>query len=127
MRIVVVTALKIVVSLISIVMFCLLFLGVILPALNALGNGSHFPAWYRYTLIFPMIYLPYCVVASTKLVRGQGLVISGIIMHLALVVWIVVGVSQSGYGYTNIYTIFLTIAGLSIVLTTLRLAPQHDS
>src|SRR5689334_18893482 len=102
-----ITVLKIVTSVISMVWFSLLVLGVTLPALNNLANGARFPAWYTYTLIFPMIYLPYCVVASTKLLSGRTLLISGIVMHLALILWIVVAVANNRY--SNVDTIFLII------------------
>ncbi len=110
---------KVVVTLLSSAALLLFLFGVIPWVLTGLRNGSNLPTWYIYSLVFPFVYLPFCIISCTKLLKGRTLVVSGVFMHLALVHWIIVAVLNTRY--TNIETIFITIAGLWIILVTLRL------
>jgi hypothetical protein len=109
---------KIVVVLSSLVFFLLLLFGAVFPALNGIRLGARMPAWNVYVLMFPLIYLPFCILSCLSFFRGRVLVVSGILMHLALVIWIVVGVLNTRY--TNIDSIFIGFAVLWIALVTLR-------
>lgn len=109
---------KIVVAISSGVFFFLLLFGAVFPVLNGLRHGGSMPTWYAYSLAFPLVYLPYCILSCTTFLRGSVLVVSGILMHLALIIWIVVSVVNTRY--TNIETIFIGFAVLWIVLVTLR-------
>lgn len=108
---------KTIVSLASGVFFLVLLFGAVFPVLNGLRHGGRMPIWYAYSLAFPLVYLPYCM-SCTSFLRGRVLVASGMLMHLALIFWIVVGVVNTRY--TNIETIFIGFAVLWLVLVILR-------
>lgn len=113
---------KLMVTLLSSTTLFLLLFGVLPWVLIGIRNGATFPAWYVYSLTFLPVYLSYCIISCTKFLGGRVLVVSGILMHLAFVIWIVVTIMHTNY--THIQAIFITIAGLWIVLATLRLTSE---
>ena len=110
---------KVVVTVLSCAVLFLFLFGAVPWVLTGMRNGSNLPTWYVYSLAFAFVYLLYCIISCTKFLRGRVFVVSGIFMHLAFVIWVVVTVVNSTY--TNIESIFITIACLWMVLATLRL------
>jgi hypothetical protein len=81
---------KVVVSLVSSAAIFLWLFGVIPWVLTGIMNGA-VPPRYIYFYSFPFLYWPYCILSCTRLLKTHGLLISGVIMHLGLAVWVLAG------------------------------------
>jgi hypothetical protein len=92
------------------------FYGVSL-ALDSISKGGRPPAWYVYTLAFPFIYLPFCLLSCTRFLRGRALFVSGILMHLALALWVIAS------GSSNLLAVGVT---LTLLWRTLYSAKIED-
>lgn len=112
---------KIVVSLFSIAALSVLFLGAVLPVLNAVKNGSDLPARYIYFYSFPFVYWPYCIVSCTKVLKGNALVLSGVAIHLALALWVLAG------GTLFVLTVGLFFTGLWSLLCVVRITTEKQN
>lgn len=108
------------------ILFCLLSLffwyfsaGAIV--LNAvINNDPRLPLWYLFVLIFPPIYLIYFLLSCTKLLRGRRLLLSGILIHLVLALWVLL----CGTVFTLIVGLIFT--GLWIVLYKERIGTEGN-
>jgi hypothetical protein len=76
------------------VIYCFLLIFFLVPwfislmmVLNGARDGWHLPTLDLFFYFFPAVYFPYCFVSSTRFLRGQALIISGIAMHIGLAVW----------------------------------------
>lgn len=94
------------------VIFCLMsgmaliiWMGASVIGIDAALRGVRLPASYAYFIAFPFLYFPYCLLSCTKLLRGRTLVISGVIMHLALIAWVIVGKSSLNVTVGVVFTI----------------------
>lgn len=82
---------KIAVSLICLAVLFLWLFGVIFPVLNGVKHGAIVTARYKYFYSFPLIYWPYCVISCTRLLNLRTLFVSGVILHLGLMLWVLAG------------------------------------
>ncbi|HYY56656.1 MAG TPA: hypothetical protein VE842_04940 [Pyrinomonadaceae bacterium] len=79
-------------------------------AANTLMRGGGLPISITFLYGFPFLYLPYCLISCSKLLRGYTLIISGVLMHLALVLWMIATISNTGR------TVFVVIALVMAIL-----------
>lgn len=82
---------KVVVSLLSFAALFLFHFGVIPWVLTGIKNGAILSAVDIYFYSFPFLYWPYCILSCTRILKPRTLVVSGVIMHLALAVWVLAG------------------------------------
>jgi len=81
---------KIVVSLASIVALIFWF-GAAAFVIDAAIRGVNLPTRYIYFYSFPPVYFSYCIFSCTKLLKPHTLILSGVIIHIALAVWVIAG------------------------------------
>src|SRR6267378_4165987 len=79
------TLLKVIISFGSIVTLWFWCWEVGPPNLDYFRAGGRLSKWYIYFYLFPIVYLLFCSISCTKLLRGATLILSGIMMHIALV------------------------------------------
>lgn len=114
--------LKLIAVLIYVLSLFFWFFGAGAMALNAvINNGARLPLWYVLVISCPPVYLIYCLLCCTKLLRSPKLLISGILFHLVLALWVIV----SGTVFTLIIGIIFT--GLWILLYRERIRTESNS
>jgi hypothetical protein len=82
---------KVVVSLLSSIALFLWLFGVTFPVLNGVKNGASLTLRDVYFYSFLFLYWPYCLLSCTRLLKTHGLLISGVIMHIGLALWVLAG------------------------------------
>lgn len=91
------TILKNIISLLSVLILSFWITQVGLPVLYYYQAGERLQWWYVYFFIFPFVYLPFCLISCTRLFGLRALIMAGIMLHVALAAWMIIGIRQTGY------------------------------
>lgn len=114
--------LRIVVSLLSIVALCFWIAnvwGAIILYWKA--GGGPLPAYYLYYAIYPVIYLLFLLASCSRILCGSLLVGMGLVLHAALVVWIIVDIRHRSMVTTQTSGFAVLMAALWFVMCIGRL------
>lgn len=117
------TLLKVLISSVSIVTLAYWCWEVGPPNVYYFQAGGRLAKWYIYFYLFPVVYLLFCVVNCTKLLRQATLILAGIAMHLALVAWVVMGMRR--HEFTAGRTAGIVFTALWILLWLGRLQDER--
>jgi hypothetical protein len=118
---------KTVLALLSVISLAVWGREVGLPVFEYFRAGGHLRFGYSYFVVFPFFYLAFCLISCTSILRRRSLVATGVIIHIGLVAWIIIHVSQPSLNTWQIAVLGIVFAGLWAFLCIARLRNETRS
>ena len=85
------------------------------------AGGKSLPGYYVFYTVYPVMYLLFCLVSCTRLLRGRRLIVTGVIMHIALLAWIMVDIIQTAEVMRPTVGFAIFLAALWVLLCISRI------